>query len=187
MSLQIRRVKILQDLGLTLPQAKVYLAIARIGDGATVKEITAASNVFRQDVYSTLTELQEIGLIERIVDKKATYRVIPVKVALKVLAERNIKKINGLKVEAAEAFKHSGYPEKVASYKESNMFILIPKKEVVKLRLKSAIEKTQNIIRVLAPCRELIQSMFMLHDEWKQALNNGVTVYWIINKINYNN
>jgi sugar-specific transcriptional regulator TrmB len=179
LSLQSDKIKILRDLGLTLPQAKVYLAIAKIGNGAAVREISAVSNVFRQDVYRALVELQEAGLIEKIIDKKAMFRLIPSQEALDILAERNIQKIRVLQTKATKAFKYSVNREKSAVQSESNMFVLIPKKEILINRMKKMIETAQKTILVLAPWRALIQNLFILQEHWEQALNNYVKVQWI--------
>ncbi|MCW4047841.1 MAG: hypothetical protein NWE99_09855 [Candidatus Bathyarchaeota archaeon] len=54
-------VQTLMGLGLTLLQAKTYLALATLGK-ADVKMISKASNVARQDIYRVMPVLQKLGL-----------------------------------------------------------------------------------------------------------------------------
>ena len=56
--------KILMDLGLTLLQAKAYLALSQLGK-ATVKTISKTANVARQDVYRVMLALEKLGLAEK--------------------------------------------------------------------------------------------------------------------------
>jgi DNA polymerase III alpha subunit len=54
------------DLGLTLLQAKIYLALSKTGK-ATIKTISKASNSARQDIYRIMPTLQKLGLAEKII------------------------------------------------------------------------------------------------------------------------
>ena len=56
--------QILVDLGLTLLQAKVFLALLVRGT-SKVTEISQVSKVSRPDVYRSLSKLQEFGLVEK--------------------------------------------------------------------------------------------------------------------------
>jgi sugar-specific transcriptional regulator TrmB len=71
-------VKTLMDLGLTLVQAKTYLALCRL-DNATIKAISEASNLARQDTYRIMPALQNMGLAEKIVANPTKYRAIHIK------------------------------------------------------------------------------------------------------------
>jgi sugar-specific transcriptional regulator TrmB len=56
-------VQTLQYLGLSINQAKVYLAISST-KFLSVKEIKQKSNVPRQDIYRILESLTDLGLVE---------------------------------------------------------------------------------------------------------------------------
>jgi len=71
-------VQILTDLGLTLLQAKTYLALSQLGK-ATVKTISKTANVARQDVYRVMLALEKLGLAEKIVAKPTMYKATPIK------------------------------------------------------------------------------------------------------------
>ena len=64
------------DLGLTLLQAKVYLALVQSGT-LKVGTIAQVSKVARPDVYRTLQKLQDLGLIEKIITKPILFRATP--------------------------------------------------------------------------------------------------------------
>ena len=67
---------LLVNLGLTLPQATVYLALVQHGQ-ATAPQIAQFTNQTRTNAYTLLDKLAEIGLAERIGGaKKVTYRAL---------------------------------------------------------------------------------------------------------------
>ena len=63
----------IMKLGLTLLQAKVYLALAK--SGPTTGRMTAsAAQIASNDVYRVLKELQEKGLVEKIIANPTMYK-----------------------------------------------------------------------------------------------------------------
>ncbi|MCW4019121.1 MAG: hypothetical protein NWF00_10680 [Candidatus Bathyarchaeota archaeon] len=86
-------IQTLVNLGLTVLQAKVYLALVTVG--TTTGRITAkAANVASQDVYRVLTELQEKGLAEKIIAKPNKYKPTPVQNGISALLKQKIKEYN---------------------------------------------------------------------------------------------
>ena len=64
---------LLLGLGLTLNQAKVYLAILKL-QKTTVGQVASFSKVRREDVYRILPSLEKMGLIERFLGKPTEIR-----------------------------------------------------------------------------------------------------------------
>jgi DNA-binding MarR family transcriptional regulator len=84
----------LSNLGLTISQATIYLSLIKF-ESATVKALCRVSSIARQDIYQALSDLYELGLVERIVDKPLRFRAIPIKNALEILQQhRTIKNSN---------------------------------------------------------------------------------------------
>ena len=65
--------ELLLGLGLTLNQAKVYLAILKL-EKTTVGQVANFSKVRREDVYRILPSLEKMGLIERLLGKPTEIR-----------------------------------------------------------------------------------------------------------------
>jgi sugar-specific transcriptional regulator TrmB len=77
----------LTKLGLTLLQAKAYLALTKLGK-AEVKAISRVSNVARQDVYRVMPTLLKLGLVEKIVATPTVYQAVPLKDGLSTLLQQ---------------------------------------------------------------------------------------------------
>ena len=80
----------LTSLGLTILQARVYLALTHI-EKATIKSIAKNANIARQDIYRLTNELQKIGIIEKIISTPAQYKAIPLEDGIKILLQRKNK------------------------------------------------------------------------------------------------
>jgi sugar-specific transcriptional regulator TrmB len=73
-------VHLLRDFGLTSKQAKVYLTAARLKPMTPINQISRESRVGMEDVYRAITDLERVGLIEKIPD-------VPIKIKSKSLDE----------------------------------------------------------------------------------------------------
>jgi sugar-specific transcriptional regulator TrmB len=74
----------LMNLGLTLIQAKAYLALCRL-ENATIRTISKTSNLARQDVYRILPTLEKLGLAEQIIGTPTKYKATPIKTGISTL------------------------------------------------------------------------------------------------------
>src|SRR3989304_6858814 len=81
---------LLLGLGLSLNQARVYLAILKL-EKTTVGQVAKFSKVRREEVYRTLPTLEKMGLIERLLGKPTEIRatLISDSLALLVTEEKN--------------------------------------------------------------------------------------------------
>lgn len=81
-----RAVATLLKLGLTVLQAKVYLALATSGP-YTGRATASSTHIATNDVYRILHELQEKGLVEKIVTKPTMYKSVQINDGLSSLLE----------------------------------------------------------------------------------------------------
>src|SRR4030067_1135420 len=76
--------ELLLGLGLSLNQARVYLAILKL-EKTTVGQVAKFSKVRREDVYRILPTLEKMGLIEKLMGKPTEIRATPISDALTFL------------------------------------------------------------------------------------------------------
>ncbi len=76
--------QLLEKLGLSINESKIYLGALRTGK-ATAKAIATSSEIGREDTYRVLLSLQGKGLIKKYIDKPAKYEVIPPSEAMRML------------------------------------------------------------------------------------------------------
>ncbi len=174
--------KTLRELGLSLLQARVYLALVKLCTHSTVKATSVCSKVARQDVYRTITELRELGLVEMVIGNPALFKAIPLQETVTILMEKKNQRTQVLIKEANELLNYFAKNKETEIDQENHQFILVPKKEVLISRIKKTIEGAKESILISTPWRESTQWLFTLHESWQLALNKGVKIRWITEK-----
>jgi sugar-specific transcriptional regulator TrmB len=77
-------------LGLSVRQAKCYLALAHAGR-SSIKTISKTSQIARQDIYRVVSDLEELGLVEKILTAPVEYEAIGIDNCVAVLLQRTTK------------------------------------------------------------------------------------------------
>jgi sugar-specific transcriptional regulator TrmB len=143
--------QVLTDLGLTLMQAKIYLALVEAGP-SKILEISKVSKVSRPDVYAVLSKLQQLGLAEKIVRRPIMYRATPLKKGLSFLLEEKTSQYEKVRAETQILLNTARTKKRtIKKETESPDVVLIPKGKNVIERIKAAVENAQqNIDLVLS-------------------------------------
>ena len=148
--------KTLSKLGLKSTEAKVYLALVKNGP-SNAREIAQNSNVARPDIYRTVSQLQNIGLVEKIVAKPQTFNAIPLSEALAILFQKREKENEELIEKTGILLKKYNTLQRNATREKANQFILIPQKETLIRERARAINNTKEKVCVMIPQKNLLQ------------------------------
>jgi sugar-specific transcriptional regulator TrmB len=181
--IQHEDVEALTSLGLTVLQAKVYLALVKSGT-ATINEISKTAGVARQDLYRITSALQKLGLVERVIAIPTEFRAIELTGGISILLQH---------VHQKEAESHKKILKLMQRYKDKNvkvkrqesgpLFILVPEREAVTLRTIQELENAQTSMDSIIPWRKF--SYLMLNARkfrLKKALKRGVKLRFITQK-----
>ena len=175
-------IQALTDLGLGRVQARVYCALAKSGT-STLRAISKASKVARPDVYRTLSALQELGLVEKLVAKPSEFTAVPVKECVYVLLQRRSNKNAELQEKASELVWHFRRNNVEAELQaEESHFILVPAKGACVLRTKRAIENSQTSIDIITTLNKLKSFMVIFAEDLEKAFKRGVRIRAITEK-----
>jgi len=173
----------LSDFGLTHNQAKVYIAVARLGM-ASVSQVSKVSKVRREDVYRILPKLEKMGLIEKILSKPTKIRALPMEEALYILIEReqNIanKRVSTLMAKKDEFLKHYK-PFTLKTPSEDAHFALIPGREGVMTKELAMVKKAKSAVNIVTSRDKFIQFFNNYDEALKKATYKGRTVRMILN------
>ena len=175
-------VKALTALGLTALQAKVYLALTKLGQ-VKIKTISKTTQVARQDLYRVMTELQNRCLTEKVLTTPLTFRPIPINEAVPILLQQmhlEKKETQNKALQLVE--RHKDKIKKLSTQEDETKFLLIPEKQALSRRLRGSIEDTQKTIDIVCPRKTFLQALFDLSPRLIKALERGVKICWIIEK-----
>ncbi len=155
---------------LTRNQARVYLVVLKLGSG-NASAIAKCSGVARQDVYRIISELQERGLIEKIVAKPSKFLAVPLQDVRKSLLQKKAEEY--MEVEEKTRILLKEFDRKQSEQTLDYSLTVVPSKGVVR-RIEQKIGNSQYCIEVIASLRRLMQAI-ELYLAIKGALERGVT------------
>lgn len=172
---QEEEVQTLRELGLTLLQAKVYLALTKTGN-STVKRIAEKTEIARQEAQRVITELLNAGLVEKILASPIVYKPVSIDDTLNFLLERRQKESSDLAQKVNLLLKNLAHNQ-VEEYKveKTVQFIIINGKENI-------LRRHRRIIRSAAETGDIIHgsgatarySFCMFEEEANEALKRNV-------------
>jgi sugar-specific transcriptional regulator TrmB len=167
---------LLLGLGLSLNQARVYLAILKL-EKTTVAQLEKFSKVRREEVYRTLPTLEKMGLIEKFLGKPSKIRATPISNALTFLLADEKRKfdeqLSGMKVTIK---KLSLKDWKQPLPEEESIYILIAEKKAILAKTSGLIRNSRKEVALIADKARIILILSQFSDECKQAIKNGAQV-----------
>jgi sugar-specific transcriptional regulator TrmB len=173
--------QILNRLGLTSSQAKVYLALLKL-EQATAKTVSTNSKVARQEVYRVLVELEEKSLVERIIAVPTEFKPVSIENGLSFLIGEKRKEVAEIQKEAKKlssklsSFLKPKETKRRAAETGESEFVLIPESKTLLLRMERAVDAAKKSIDVIYPKDPFLQVLFNLSEKFKEALKRGVKI-----------
>ncbi|MBN1784394.1 MAG: hypothetical protein JW815_01460, partial [Candidatus Bathyarchaeota archaeon] len=166
---------LLLGLGLSLNQAKVYLAILKL-EKAKVGQLAKFSKVRREDVYRILPILEKKGLIEKLLGKPTQVRATPISDALTfmVAEEKNIfdERLLGMK----KSIQRLSIKDWKQPLPKESIYILIAEKKAIFAKTSRLIRNSRKEVALIADKGRIMPVLSHFSNECKQAIKNGAQV-----------
>jgi sugar-specific transcriptional regulator TrmB len=167
---------LLLGLGLTLNQAKVYLAVIKL-EKTTVGQVAYFSKVRREDVYRILPSLEKMGLIERLLGKPTEIRATRISDALSLLvAEEKGKYDERLVGMRGIVQKLSLKDWKQQLPKEESIYILIAEKKSIFAKTADLISNSKKEVALIADKGRIMPVLFQFSNEYILAIKNSAVI-----------
>jgi sugar-specific transcriptional regulator TrmB len=167
---------LLLGLGLSLNQARVYLAILKL-EKTTVGQVAKFSKVRREDVYRLLPSLEKMGLIERLMGKPAEVRATPISDALSLLVSEEKSKFD----ERLTGMKNNVQRLSLKDWKqpvlgEESIYILIAEKKAILAKTSELVSNSRKEVALIADKERIIPVLAQFSDEYKHAIKKGTQI-----------
>jgi sugar-specific transcriptional regulator TrmB len=169
--------QLMSSLGLSVLEAKVYLALAKLGK-ASAKTISKASRVSQPDVYRVLSKLENHGLVEREVAIPNQFKATTMDEGLALLLQRRDNQSAILHKKATELIQDFKEKEKTALQEETPKFVLVPGVHVHRIR--NAVDSAQKIVLCFTSLDMFRKVRFITEDVWKRCVKRGIKFQFII-------
>jgi sugar-specific transcriptional regulator TrmB len=180
--IQDKHIQTLMDLGLTLLQAKTYLALANL-ENADVKTIAKTANVARQDIYRIMLTLQKLGLAEKMIAKPTMYKATPLNKGLSTLLQNKTENHIELQKKTNTLINNFKKDNRGIKLQENeSQFIITSEKSLFHKKIKNGIDAAQTSVDTIYS-REGFKALLFHHRQCiKRAMNRGVKIRVITEK-----
>lgn len=175
-------IQVLNYYGLTCSQAKLYLSI---GDKkfSTVREIQNRSEVPRQEIYRFLSELEELGLVEKTMGRPSKFRALPVQKGMSFLLKEKIHETMQMQKKAQKIIeKHQNEDNGKKFEGIEPQFVLISKKEASISRRRKEIDNAKKSIEFITSWKRFPQTISTFGDNAIKALKCNVKMRVLLEK-----
>jgi sugar-specific transcriptional regulator TrmB len=181
MLLQDGDIRLLLQIGFTETQAKLYLSLINTGK-TDAKTLSKHANVPRQATYRTLGELQEKGIVERIIALPQKYEAVPIQDGLSIILGQKAKEYDRT-VEKTKEFllKFSTQKETCANEQEYKISIVEGKETIIK-KTRYALDNTQQSGTCYTTLQRWAQVNQEIFENIKKALDRGVRFRYVIER-----
>ena len=173
-------VKLMNELGFTNSQARVYVALAANGNSG-VANLAKLSDVHRTDLYRVVKELEKKGFVERIIANPTMFSAIPLDVCLDILMQERAKEFRQLRKEVIELKRTFVSKTKNKKPSEQSKFVLVPGRRVVE-KIGKSIDDTEKNADLFISSMRFIRGMFAFSDNMKKSWDRGVKWRMVIYK-----
>ena len=174
-------VKVLESFGLTSCQARIYLALINCGI-STTKTISIVSKMAREEVYQFLPKMHSLGLIEKILERPAKFKAIPLDECVSNLIEKRKNTTRELEIKSKELIRnYEGINSIQKNYPHEPKLVFVPSQQALIRKLKTSINGSQNSIWISTSCKRLTYACDHFHEVLQKAWDRGVKGRAIIN------
>jgi sugar-specific transcriptional regulator TrmB len=175
----MEEVTTLTDLGLTLVQAKTYLAIARSGV-LNINALSEASKVPRTDLYRVLKDLENRGFVERVIANPTQFKAIPIGECLDVLIQQRTAKSLDLQGKAAQIRWDPKYKNiDNQAQTGTSRFILIPSNRASE-KIGDAIDSAKESIDIAISWDRFSHGVYLYSEKIENAWQRNVACRFVV-------
>jgi sugar-specific transcriptional regulator TrmB len=176
-------IETLNRLGLTLSEAKVYLALTWV-QKADVKEIARSLDTAKCEVYRVISSLEKVGLVEKILAIPSAYKTIPVEEATQILLHKKTEEYNDLQKKTMTLVANlyrTRKNEKLVD--EENKNIIISEGKIVGKRLVNQLLSTQKSFETMSTWSVSARMLTRYSGDLKQLIKNKVKIRVLTDKV----
>ncbi len=169
------KIQTLTNLGLTVDQARLYLALIQCGP-ATARQLASASKIARPDIYRIIPTIEKQGIIEKLMTKPISFQAVPAALVLPKMIKRKATEQTLLIKETEELLTDLSRNGSIEHQDEETISVMVYGKDGIILRLKTALSRANVSVCVVTSRERFSEAILEFADEYRKALRNGVKI-----------
>jgi sugar-specific transcriptional regulator TrmB len=175
-------VEVFVGLGLSGRQARVYLALLKLGN-AKADAVADISSVNRQDIYLLLDSLQQIGLVQKKITHPTTFTATPINQALQMLLQHKTQQLDVINKKISVLAKKYRQPARQQDLLGQKPCLGTISEGDHGKKHQTAIQNTQHSIDALVTWRQFRQIAALYEAQLKAALKRGISIRVVTQKL----
>ncbi len=170
---------IFTQLGMTIRQAEVYIAISEL-EQAKVTTIAKTARTDRAEIYRVIPKLQKLGLIKKVVTTPVSYRAVPLSEGLSILLQKNAEKHKEIQTKAKQFLED--FDRKGKTNREDFQYTLICGSKNIDREFTKHIGEIKTSRDGIFGWNEILYMVNTYFKEHQKALEKGVKIRYITHK-----
>jgi HTH-type transcriptional regulator, sugar sensing transcriptional regulator len=173
-------INLLIQVGFTETQAKLYLTLINIGK-TDAKTLSKQANVPRQATYRALGELQERGLVEKIISLPQEYKAVPLQDGLAIMVKEKANAYQKMTSEVTD-FLAKYEEQQQAPAEEKYLISIVEGKETIVKKSKQCTNDLKEEMCILTTYQRWTHIKMEMCEEVEKALKRGAKYRVIVEK-----
>lgn len=157
------------------------MALAKAGQ-ATVGTVAKTAQLDRSEIYRGISELQKLGLVEKIISVPNIFKPTPTRVGLSILLDRRTIEFAELKEKTVELMLKSENENLPIPQDEKFDFTIIPQREVALRTWMKATANAEESLDYIIRWEGFIDGLVKRRDHLRKILSRGVRTRGIVSK-----
>lgn len=171
---------VLNRLGLTLSEARVYLALVRYGP-SPIKRIYQLSGISREHLYAVTRSLENKGFVEREIGSPILFKAFPLKDAVSILVKDREKETEQIMSRVNKLIRDYRKQDSAPiDFEDQNQFVIVTGKKAVFSKVGQWLEEARKDIKWTTNWKKCAQWWELHEDILVRTLERGVKIRWII-------
>jgi predicted transcriptional regulator len=171
----------LNKAGLTIIQARVYLALVKKGK-RDIKSLSKDCNIDRSNAYKAITDLQEFGLVKKLLGKPNYYEAIEPELGISLLLKKKTDEFQDICEKASNLSKKLALT--VVQHSENEYVSIMPPEFKSSNWIKKTFPHIQRKVDLLFYEKREAYDMSAF-DRYPKMFSKGGRVRWIFNRSTY--
>lgn len=181
MLIQEDKIKLLQQLGLTFLQARVYVALDEFGI-LSAKEISKITHIDRSNIYRIIIRLQSLGIVtRRLTKRKDLFAAMPLKDGIQFLLSRKNKEYSEIQAQVRKVIDDIKVDRKESVEENNEYFYLIPEGKANLRAFRNGMENASSSVDDIIVWKGFVNALHNGVQNYINALKRGVKIRYITN------
>ena len=181
MSFDENDAKLLTKLGFTKTQAKLYLTLLMLNE-TDANILGKRTNIPRTAVYRVLDELQEKGLVEKVIASPCKFKATPLKLGLQILVSKRAQQLAQIQEETINLLQKVQILHEQQTPEQDYKVIVIEGKERIIQKNKLAHDSVRKSIDILTTLSRWQLFVNHFYESYERALEKGVKYRVLLEK-----